>query len=240
MRTLALANQKGGVGKTTTAVHLAHGLSLRGERVALFDLDPQGNATVSLQGLSTEDEDAEFEFLRSVQPGFWLLASPGAERSLDRSASVDVAKLHQLTRHLETQGIGWLIVDCPPRMDQWGWAGLQLCEHVIVPVQTEFFAMHGLSQMLATLEQAQRDFPRHGQLLGVLPSLVDWAEPVCQEVIEDLRRNLGSKVFESVILRDSQVVEASSHGQTVFSYNCMSKAAFCFSEWIREVVDGGS
>lgn len=238
MRSLALANQKGGVGKTTTAVHLAHGLAIRGERVALFDLDPQGNATVSLQGLTAE-EKPEFDPLRSVQPGLWLLGSPGAERTLDRHAGVDVEKLKVLSRELEESGFQWLIVDCPPRMDHWGWAGLQLCSEVIVPVQAEFFAMHGLSQMLSTLEQARRDFPGRGRLLGVLPTLVDWQEPVCQEVIEDLRSNLAGSVYENVILRDSHVVEASSHGQTVFSYNSMSKAAFCFVEWIREVVDGG-
>jgi chromosome partitioning protein len=242
VRSLALANQKGGVGKTTTAIHLAHGLAIRGGKVALFDLDPQGNASVGVQGLAAvgtvcEGDAAGLHPLREVVGGFWLLSSHDAPR---QQAHPDLEALRLLVARLEEARFDWLIVDCPPRMDDWGWAGLRLCREVLVPVQAEFFAMHGLSQMIATLDQARDEIPGHAALLGVLPTIVDWREPVCQEVVEDLRANLGTVVLQSLIFRDSHLVEAASHGLTVFAYRPQSKAALCFGELIKEVVDGRS
>lgn len=238
MRSLVLANQKGGVGKTTTAIHLAHGLALSGARVVLFDLDPQGNATVALQAMMTEELDAEPPLVR-VGERFVLLPSPGVRAVWDHEASVDVGRLSSLAASLATAN-DWLIVDCPPRMDEWGWAGLQLCEQALVPVQAEFFAMHGLSQMLASLESASKQFPGKAGLLGILPTMVDLREPLAQEVLEDLRKNLGNLVLKSMILRDTNLVEAASHGKTVFEHCPWSVSALCYSELIREIIDGGS
>jgi chromosome partitioning protein len=240
LRSVVLANQKGGVGKTTTAVHLAHGLAMTGLKVALFDLDPQANATVALQGMEGADRAEEGSFLRRILPDLWLLPSPGESAPLGRFASVDVARLRQLVASLPQDGFHWLVVDCPPRMDQWGWAGLQICDEVIVPVQTEFFAMHGLSQMLTTLESASNEIAGSARLLGILPTMVDVREPVACEVLEDLRRNLGSRVFQTMILRDVHLVEASSHGRTVFGHSPRSKGALCYGELVREVIHGGS
>jgi chromosome partitioning protein len=242
VQSVALANQKGGVGKTTTAIHLAHGLSLGGASVALFDLDPQGNATVALQGMGSDlvevSRNGPLRHLRPVQQGLWLLGSPGAEQAVDRAARVDVPGLLRLALELEEAGIEWLIVDCPPRMDAWGWAGLQLCEQVLIPVQAEFFAMHGLSQMLRTLQEAQAEFPGKAGLMGVLPTLVDAEEAIAREVVQDLRKNLQGRVFRTVIFRDARFVEAASHGQTLFSYDPTAKGALCYAELIREVIDG--
>lgn len=238
MQSLVLANQKGGVGKTTTAIHVAHGLALAGKRVALFDLDPQGNATVALQGM-IQDGPEGHEALVPLGATFWMLPSPGAQAVLDQRVGVDVAKLKGLVDEL-APSLDWLVVDCPPRMDEWGWAGLQLCDEVLVPVQAEFFAMHGLSQMLASLEVAAQRFPGKARLRGVLPTMVDVSEPVALEVIEDLRRNLGRQVLDSMILRDSLLVEAASHGKTAFEHCPWSEGALCYGELIKEIIDGGS
>jgi len=237
-----LANQKGGVGKTTTAIHLAHGLALRGDRVALFDMDPQGNATVAVQNMLVDSPTAAPvpDLLRQVQDDFLLLPSPGAAQVAAADARLDEPRLRALVEQLDGDGLEWLVVDCPPRMDAWGWAGIQLCQQVLVPVQAEFFAIHGLSQMLETLEEGRVNLPGSCDLLGVLPTIVDLHEQLSREVIEDLRRNLGDSVFETVVLRDSMVVEAASHGQTVFCYSPGCKAAFSFAEMVREVVDGRS
>ncbi|MGE3173320.1 MAG: ParA family protein [Planctomycetota bacterium] len=230
VRSIALANQKGGVGKTTTAIHLAHGLALQGATVALVDLDPQGNAVVALQGMEVEVQQATGGF-RAVSPGLWILgASPEGGQAPDASF------VASLRRRIEELDPDWLIADCPPRMDQWGKAGLELCDQVIVPVQAEFLAMHGLSQILGTL----RAFEGRCSLLGVLPTMVDRNEQICQEVVANLRAHLQDSVFECVILRDAELVEAASHGESVFSYAPRSKAAFCYGELIREVCDGGS
>ncbi len=236
MRSIVLANQKGGVGKTTTAVHLAQGLALAGKRVALFDLDPQGNATVALQAAELQADEAVEGLLR-VTSNLWLLASPGDSVTLSPNAELDIRGLQALADQLE-QSVEWLIIDCPPRMDAWGWAGLRLAKQVIVPVQAEFFAMHGLSQMLGSLDLAAKQFSGKAQLLGVLPTMVDLREPVSLEILEDLRRNLGDRVLQTIILRDSHVVEAASFGQSVFQHSPFSKSAFCYAQLVKELVDG--
>ncbi len=241
MRSLALANQKGGVGKTTTAVHLAHGLSLSGARVALLDLDPQGNATLAVQAMVVEDATATeppYSFLQSLGSGLWMLPSSGSERGLARDARPDLKALTEFADGLANAGFDWLIVDCPPRMDQWAWAGLALCQEVLVPVQAEFLAMHGLSQMMATLRDAAAEFPGHARLLGVLATMLDLREPVSSEILRDLRSNLGLQLLEAIVLRDSQLVEAASHGKTIFEYNIFSKGARSYLELVREVIHG--
>lgn len=228
MRSIALANQKGGVGKTTTAIHLAHGLALRGDKVLLLDLDPQGNALVALQGMQAESTSTDpGSPFRAVADNLWIEGNFEDDQP-------DASFLARLRHDMETLAPDWLIADCPPRMDAWGRAGLQLCQEVIVPVQAEFLAMHGLSQILATLESV-RD---HCKLLGVLPTMVDMREQICAEVVSSLRSHLGPQVFQTVVLRDATLVEAASHGQSVFHYAPGSKAAFCYGELILEVCDG--
>lgn len=239
MRSLALANQKGGVGKTTTAIHLAHGLAMAGARVALFDLDPQGNASVAVQGMEVPSTETEgpLSWMRQMGPSWWLMPSPGAERNLGRDARLDTDGLVALASQLEGQ-LDWLVVDCPPRMDQWGWAGLRLCREVLVPVQAEFFSMQGLSHMMQTLEQARREYPGRATLHGVLVTMLDAAEPIAREIVGDLRDNLGPDLLQTLIFRDPRLVEAASHGRTLFEYDIFSKGARSYGELVREVMHG--
>jgi len=238
VRSIVLANQKGGVGKTTTAIHLAHGFALAGRKVLLMDLDPQGNATVAVQGMRTEaDGEAPQEWMTPVAERFWLVPSAGGEAVASGEATLDTERLKAVVGELDGE-IDVLVVDCPPRMDEWGWAGVQLCEEVIVPVQAEFFSMHGLSQMMASLEEAARRYPGKGKLRGVLPTMVDTNEEIATEVLEDLRANLGELLLNSVIFRDSSLVEAASHGQSVFVHSPWSKGALCYTELVQEIIDG--
>jgi chromosome partitioning protein len=238
VQSLVLANQKGGVGKTTTAVHLAHGLALAGSRVALFDLDPQGNATVAVQNLEggTEAEGA-LAMLEPIAPDLWLLPSPGANALVSPNTRLDLDRLRQLVEDLRKQ-IDWLIIDCPPRIDEWGSAGLQLGDQVLVPVQAEFFAIHGLSQMLSAMEIATEQQPGKPRLRGVVATMVEASEPVTLEVVEDLRKNLGPLILNTTILRDSHLVEAQSHGKTAFAHCPWAKGALCYGELVKEILDG--
>jgi len=238
LQSIVLANQKGGVGKTTTAIHLAHGLALAGKRVALWDLDPQGNATVALQRMTPPSSAGPLMgLLVPVAAGLWLLPSAGAGVAMAPGETVDVQGLEEVSRQLQ-EAVDWLVIDCPPRMDAWGWAGVQLSDQVVVPVQAEFFSMHGLSQMLASLETAAQRFPGKARLRGVLPTMVDSREPIALEVLEDLRSNLGSGLLQSVIFRDSALVEAASHGKSVFEHCPWSKGALCYAELTRELLHG--
>lgn len=238
MRSIVLANQKGGVGKTTTAIHLAHGIAMSGRKVALFDLDPQGNATVALQGLEGgEEAGGALANLMPVCENLWLLPSTGAAPFIEHQPMIEVSKLAGLADSLSGQ-VDWLVVDSPPRMDEWGWAGLRLCDEVIVPVQAEFFAMHGLSQMLGSLQVAAERIPGKARLRGILATMVGMQDQVASEILEDLRKNLGHQVLSTVILRDGMVVEAASHGRTVFSYSPWSMSALCYAELVKELIDG--
>ena len=135
-------------------------------------------------------------------------------------------------------GSDWLLVDCPPRMDAWGWAGLRLCDQVLMPVQAEFFSMHGLSNMLETLREARSKHPGKADLMGVLVTMLDAEEAVAREILEDLRDNLGDHLINTVIFRDAALVEAASHGRTVFDYRLCSKGARSYGELVREVLNG--
>ncbi|MCC7397449.1 MAG: ParA family protein [Planctomycetes bacterium] len=238
MRSIVLANQKGGVGKTTSAIHLAHGLALTGKRVALVDLDPQGNATVAVQGMEGgEAAEGALGFLTPIDQGLWLLPSSGNPAIQERDAKIDLGKLRGLVEALSEQ-LDWLVMDCPPRLDEWGWAGIQLCDEVLIPVQAEFFSMHGLSQMMQSLEVAAKDYPGKARLRGILPTMVDFREAVAIEILEDLRRNLGSLVLQSTIFRDAQLVEAASHGRSAFLHCPWSKGALCYAGLVRELSNG--
>ncbi|MDO8349216.1 MAG: ParA family protein [Planctomycetota bacterium] len=234
---MVLANQKGGVGKTTTAIHLAHGLAIAGSRVALFDLDPQGNATVAIQAMTCDGDSSGMpDVFTRVTPTLWLLGASGAATKQGQ-ASVDLRSLTFLVDSIRNC-IDWLVVDCPPRLEGWGWAGLQLCDQVLVPVQAEFFAMHGLSQMLDSLKVAASSFPGKAAMRGILPTMVDLREPVAAEVLADLRTNLGELVMDSIIVRDSNLIEAASHGKTVFEHCPWAKSCMCYTELVKEIIDG--
>lgn len=238
MQSIVLANQKGGVGKTTTAIHLAHGLALAGSRVVLWDLDPQGNATVAVQRMKVEPAGRPWmDLLTPVAEGLWLIPTlaGGFARALE--AGIDEDRLRSIHSQL-AEAADWLVMDCPPRMDAWGWAGVQLSDQVVVPVQAEFFSMHGLSQMLTSLEAARLRFPGKARLRGVLPTMVDTREPIADEVLDDLRNNLGGNLLRSVIFRDAALVEAASHGKTAFEHCPWSKGALCYAELTRELMNG--
>lgn len=238
MRSIVLANQKGGVGKTTTAIHLAHGAALAGKNVLLMDLDPQGNATVAVQGMPSDGSiEPPQAWMTPVCERLWLAPAASSQDLQATEQELDTDRLQQVVEDLADQ-IDLLIVDSPPRMDAWGWAGVQLCEEVLVPVQAEFFSMHGLSQMMASLEEATQRFPGKGKLRGVLPTMVAHDEQVAGEVLEDLRHNLGELLLDSVIFRDPSLVEAASHGQSVFVYSPWSKGALCYAELVQEVMNG--
>lgn len=240
MRSVAVANQKGGVGKTTTAIHLAHALALAGHRTGVLDLDPQGNATLALHGMeadATPFEAGVLQHLRPVAEGLWILPSSGDAR-LSRDSKPRREALAELADHMTAAAFEWLVIDCPPRMDHWAWTGISLADQVLVPVQAEFLAMQGLSQMLQTLEAARSEFPGKAALLGVLATMVDLREKVAEEILADLRANLEGDLLETCILRDSMFIEAASHGETVFQYCFECKGARSYLELAREVIHG--
>ena len=190
-----------------------------------------------MQSATAAPTESVFEHLRQVDECFWLLPSSGNAR-LARDSRPNLNALQALRAAMAAAEFAWLIIDCPPRMDAWAWTGIALADEVLVPVQAEFLALQGLSQMMHTLNDAQREFPGQANLLGVLPTMVDYRESVAREILSDLRSNLGSQVLRSVIFRDSCFIEAASHGKTVFEYEFSSKGARSYIELTREVIHG--
>ena len=231
-RVLALANQKGGVGKTTTAVNLAAALATAGRRVLVVDLDPQGNAstglgvepakrTVTTYDVVLGDEPLGRAVLATAVPGLDLVPSTvdlsGAEVELagdprralvlrDRLAGLDPAYDH-------------VFVDCPPSLGVLTLNGLAAADGVLVPLQCEFFALEGLSLLVRTIEQVRKRFNPRLRIHGVVLTMYDQRNNLSHQVAEDVRAFLGPRVFETVIPRNVRLSEAPSFGQPVTLYD---------------------
>jgi chromosome partitioning protein len=238
-RTIAVANQKGGVGKTTIAMHVARFLALAGQRTVLADMDPQANATMGLASMRCTDAAMALDGVEAKAADFALLPSPGAARVITKTPKLDPAALDRVFTELG-EWAAWIVVDCPPRIDDWGWAALCLADKILIPVQPEFFSLQGLAQAFRVIEQVTKARGTPLELLGVVVNMEDRQAPVANEVMADLRGHLGSQVFRTVVARDPVFAEAASHGVTVWEHAPTSLATRMMASLTREVLSGGA
>lgn len=246
---LAVANQKGGVGKTTTAVNLAHGLALAGREVLLIDFDPQANATSSL-GEEFYSHPPQNHYLISVDypancvrtrvPGLSLLPSAPWLQSTAKILAAAPDRDFRLKRALlkHRDAYEYILVDCPPSFGLFASNALVAADRVLVPLQCEYFAMEGLAQMLGVLRSIQRGANPLLEMYGIVLTMFDGGVDINREVVEEVRGHFGRDVLASVIVRDAALTEASSHARTIFEYAPRSRAAFAYASLTREVLGG--
>ena len=256
-RVLAIANQKGGVGKTTTAINLGTALAAVGEEVLIVDLDPQGNASTGLgmsrQGMrrSTYHVLIGETDLRSIIVESGIPRLHCAPSTMDLlGAELELAdferkthRLHDAIGRLGTLGHGYsyMLLDCPPSLNLLTINALSAADAVLVPLQCEFFALEGLSQLLKTVERVRANLNPRLEIQGVVLTMFDRRNSLSEQVAQDVRSVLGEKVYDTVIPRNVRISEAPSHGKPVLLYDadCMGSQAYIklASEVIRRERD---
>lgn len=251
-RIIAVVNQKGGVGKTTTAINLAAALVESGARVLVVDLDPQGNASTGLgispsqRNLSTYDllveEVAPSQVIRQTAiPGLFLCPASTDLSSADIqlvSREKRSFLLHDALRQPEVRefNLDYVLIDCPPSLNLLTLNGLVACHSVLVPLQTEFFALEGLSQLMLTIREIRQSANPTLRIEGVLLTMHDIRNRLAQQVEADAREALGDLVFRTTIPRNVRVSEAPSFAQPVLSYDGNSKGAEAYRAFAKEIL----
>lgn len=246
---IAIANQKGGVGKTTTSVNLGAGMATLGKRVLLVDIDPQGNTTSGV-GVNKADVgnciydilineinpletilETQIEGLHII-PATIQLAGAEIELVSTISRELKLKKALNAVKH----NYDYIIIDCPPSLGILTINSLTAADSVIIPIQCEYYALEGLSQLLNTVRLVQKNLNPHLKIEGVLLTMLDARTNLGIQVIEEVKKYFQEKVYRTIIPRNVRLSEAPSHGQSIITYDSRSKGAEVYLELAKEVI----
>ncbi|MFK7738062.1 MAG: ParA family protein [Pirellulaceae bacterium] len=244
-RIICIANQKGGVGKTTTAVNLSVGMATAGERTLLIDLDPQCNATtgVGMETASAHPLLLQKPLKESVTSTSWenLKLLPGSRSfvDVDRLERGEERDSKILRQHLESgmASYDYVVIDCPPSLGQLTQAALSASTEVLMPIQCEYYAMEGLTQMIHVIRDVMQNGPGRLTFGGILLTMYDPSLELTHEVDTEVREFFGDIVFDTVIPRDVAISEAPSHGVSVMDYAPRSRGCRAYLELCMEVLE---
>ncbi len=249
-RIMTIANQKGGVGKTTTAVNLAASLSQHGNRVLVVDLDPQGNASTALDVEHHVERDSIYHVLVEElplkdiidpvegMPGLFCapatIALAGAEIELVSMVARELRLLRAINE-LDMSDYDYVLIDCPPSLGLLTVNALVAAQEVLIPIQCEYYALEGLEQLLRTVELIRGHLNDRLRISTILLTMYDGRTRLATQVAEDVRSHFGDVVLQTIIPRSVRVSEAPSYGQSVITYDPASSGAVAYAEAAREL-----
>jgi len=253
---ISLVNQKGGVGKTTTSINLSASLAHLGKKVLLIDLDPQGNATTgvginkgdivkSVHDVMTSRCEITEAIVRTKFKGLYVLPATinlaGVDIELMEKSKADqnFSKNTQLKQALDTikDSFDFIIIDCPPSLGLITTNALTASNSVIIPVQCEFFALEGITQLLNTIMLAQKNLNPNLDIEGVLLTMLDSRAILCLEVVEDIRKYFKERVYNTIIPRLVRIAEAPSHGTPILAYDPKHRGTIAHINLAKEVIE---
>lgn len=243
---IAVVNQKGGVGKTTTTINVAAQLANEGKQVLLVDLDPQGNATSGL-GLAKEGAaQTSYDLLCEAAPLATAVQETHVAQLFVVPANADLAgaevelvgqkqREFALARALQAATYDYVLIDCPPSLGLLTINALTAANQVLIPVQTEYYALEGLSQLLNTIQAVRGSTNPQLQLLGIVLTMYDKRNSLSEQVQSEVKNYFGDKLFSTIIPRNVRLAEAPSYGRTIYEHDRWSKGARSYKALAKEV-----
>lgn len=246
-RVIAVLNQKGGVGKTTTAINLGAYLAKSGKSVLIVDFDPQGNATSGLgidkQSVSVtsheilEDSKLIDKAIRETDTQNLYIVPANASLATAEVELVNVDKREfRLKQALGSLTFDFILIDCPPALSLLTINALTAADELLIPVQAEYYALEGLSQLLSVMQQVRSGLNTNLELLGVVVTMFDSRTSLSEQVHGELKKHFGNKLFKSVIPRNVKLAEAPSHGRPVAEHDKWSKGARAYKALAKEII----
>lgn len=243
---IAVTNQKGGVGKTTTAINLAYNLAKAGKKVLLLDLDPQGNASSGLSVSKSKETTRDVlsgkiplkdAVQKTAYKNLFVLPTDAELATLETEIATAKDRAIRLKKVLADSGYDTILIDCPPSLGLLTVNALTASQSVVIPVQTEYYALEGLGQLLETMKLVRQALNPRLAILGVVMTMHNARTTLSVQVEEQLQKNFKDRLFKTIVPRNIRVAEAPSHGKPVAEYDKWSKGARAYKQLAKEVME---